>query len=283
MKFQRKFTAAFLLTIILSSVICMAQEEIIYKEIDTTKLVMKVYNPEKFDTTVKYPCIIFFFGGGWKIGNINQFKQHAKYFSKRGMICFLADYRVEKRQGTSPFESLMDAKSAIRFLREHADEFHIDTARIVAAGGSAGGHLAAAAALIDGYNEKTDDLSISCIPHALALFNPVIDNGPAGYGYNRVGEAYKDFSPLHNINYGAPPTIMFFGTKDKLIPIETAKYYQTAMEKTDNRCELIFFEGEEHGFFNHRNFDNYKKTIIETDKFLQSLGYLQEDPVIEIK
>jgi acetyl esterase/lipase len=60
------------------------------------------------------------------------------------MVCFLADYRVNTRHLTSPFESLKDAKSAIRFIRQHAGDYHIDTAKIVASGGSAGGHLAAA-------------------------------------------------------------------------------------------------------------------------------------------
>lgn len=163
------------------------------------------------------------------------------------MICFLVDYRVKNRQHTTPFESLKDAKSAIRYIRERADEFNIDSSRIVAPGGSAGGHLAAATSLIDNYNESTDNLSISCKPNALILFNPVIDNGPGGYGYKRIGNEYKSFSPLHNIKKGTPSTIIFQGTNDKHIPIETVKYYQKVMEKVGSRCELRLYEGEGHG------------------------------------
>jgi len=157
---------------------------------------------------------------------------------ERGLICFRVDYRVKSRQGTSPFESLKDAKSAIRFIREHAEDLHVDPQRIVASGGSAGGHLAAATALVTSFNEGSDQLSYSSVPNALVLFNPVIDNGPGGYGYERIGEAYKDFSPLHNIREGAPPTIFFLGTQDKLIPVETARYYKTVMEKVGSRCDL---------------------------------------------
>lgn len=118
----------------------------------------------------------------------------------------------------------------------------------------------------------------------MVLFNPVNDNGPGGYGNERIGrEYYKDFSPLHNINAGAPPTIIFQGTNDKLILVETVKYYQKVMEKVHSRCDLELFEGEGHGFFNYRIFNKYKKTVFKTDQFLRSLGYLYEEPQIKIE
>ncbi|WP_200975143.1 alpha/beta hydrolase [Echinicola sp. 20G] len=260
-----------------------AQESFVYKTADTSQLYMEVYSPPSIDTSKAYPAIIFFFGGGWIGGSKNQFKPHAQYFSERGMVCFLVDYRVKNIHQTSPYESLMDAKSAIRYVRKNAEALHIDTTKIIAAGGSAGGHLAAATALIPGFNDPKDDLNISSIPNALVLFNPVIDNGPGGYGYERIGDQYKAFSPLHNIKKGAPPTIFFLGTKDKLIPVETAEYYQVVYEKVGSRCELYLYEGEAHGFFNYAQFDNYKDTILKTDQFLQSLGYLEEGPKVEIK
>jgi acetyl esterase len=272
-----------LLTTLLTTTSCFSQEQILYKQIDTTKLFMKVYSPEKINKTQQYPAIVFFFGGGWTIGDINQFSPHANYFSKRGLVCFLVDYRVTSRHQSTPFESLKDAKSAIRYIRQNAATFHIDTSKIVVSGGSAGGHLAAAAALIERYDEVSDNVSISCKPNALVLFNPVIDNGPGGYGYERIGDAYKSFSPLHNIEKGAPPTIIFQGTNDNLIPVETVKYYQTVMRKVGSRCDLFLYEGKEHGFFNYNKFDNYKSTVSETDNFLQSLGYLKKEPIIEIK
>lgn len=260
-----------------------SQEQILYKQIDTTKLFMKVYYPEKIDKTRQYPAIVFFFGGGWTKGDINQFTPHANYFSKRGLVCFLVDYRVTSRHQSTPFESLKDAKSAIRYIRQNAATFHIDTSKIVASGGSAGGQLAAAAALIEGYNDDSDNVSISSKPNALVLFNPAIDNGPGGVGHERIGDAYKNFSPLHNIKKGAPPTIIFQGTNDHLIPVETVKYYQTIMRKVESRCELFLYEGEEHGFFNYNKLENYKTTVTEADNFLQSLDYLKKDPIIEIK
>lgn len=275
-----------MLTLLIMLIACSlgySQEQIVYKQIDSTKLFMEVYLLETMETGKKYPAMVFFFGGGWNDGSIKQFEPHANYFSKRGMICFLVDYRVKNRHQTTPFESLKDAKSALRFIREEADEWYVDPSKIVAAGGSAGGHLAAATAILNDYNENTDTMSVSCIPNALVLFNPVIDNGPGGYGYDRIGDDYKSFSPLHNIKNGAPPTILFLGTNDDLIPVETATYYQKIMEKVSSRCELRLYEGQGHGFFNYKNLEYYKKTVSEADEFLQSLGYLNREPKIEIE
>ena len=280
---KKLLIAAWLVILISCSLQAQIPDSIMFKEVDSTSLYLYIDYPPDFDDSNTYPAIVFFFGGGWTGGTPEQFSQHAKYFSKRGMVCFRADYRVKSRQGTTPFESLKDAKSAMRYVRAHAGELGVDPHKIVASGGSAGGYLAAATAMIDSYNEEGEELSTSCIPDALVLFNPVIDNGPGGYGFERIGEAYRVFSPLHNIRRGAPPTVLFLGTEDRLIPVETVQYYKKVMEKVGSRCDLFLYEGEAHGFFNYGQFDNYQKTVAEANQFLISLGYLYENPVIEIK
>jgi acetyl esterase len=281
MKLKHLFIFA-LITLFTNS-LCKAQEDILYKQVDSTALFLEVYYPEEIQVSKNYPAMVFFFGGGWVGGDKAQFLNQAIYFSQRGIVCFLVDYRTKNGNNTSPYESVKDAKSAIRFIRKNAANFQIDPNKIIASGGSAGGHLAAATALIEGYNEDSDDLAISAVPNALVLFNPVIDNGPGGYGFERIGDAYKSFSPLHNIKAGAPPTLILLGTDDELVPVLTAEYYQQVMEKVGSRCELRLYEGAEHGFFNYRNFEYYKKTVMEADLFLTSLGYLKAESIVEIE
>ncbi|MEL7123055.1 MAG: alpha/beta hydrolase, partial [Bacteroidota bacterium] len=103
-----------------------AQEYVVYKQVDTLQLRLKVFQAENRDKAVSAPAMVFFFGGGWSGRNLTQFEPHAKYFSQRGITCFIADYRVKKTNNTSPFESLKDAKSAIRFIRKNAAQFGID-------------------------------------------------------------------------------------------------------------------------------------------------------------
>ncbi len=254
----------------------------VYKQIDTVELAMDLHYPAgEIDRSL--PIIVFFFGGGWNGGTIEQFRPHAKYFASRGIIAALADYRVASRHNTTPFESLKDAKSAIRFLRKHHQELGLDPDQVIAAGGSAGGHLAAATGNVPGMDEEGEDVSISARSNALVLFNPVYDNGPGQYGHNRIKDRYPEFSPKHNIKAGAPPTIVFFGTKDRLVDVPTIKAYDAAMEAVGARCETILYEGQPHGFFNFRSQRYYRATVYEADRFLTSLGYLKGSPTITPK
>ncbi|MDT8432364.1 MAG: alpha/beta hydrolase fold domain-containing protein, partial [Bacteroidales bacterium] len=250
-------------------------ESLVYKVIDTIHLVMELSYPEHMMEGEQYPAIIFFFGGGWNGGSTDQFKPHAEFFARRGMIGIVADYRVKSRHGTTPFEAVKDAKSAIRFLREHATELQIDPDRIVASGGSAGGHLAAATGIVPGLEEEHENLRVRSKPNALVLFNPVFDNGPDGYGYDRIGDRYPEISPLHNITAGAPPSVVFLGTNDRLIPVSTAENFKRKMEEAGNRCDLFLYEGQQHGFFNYQHPEHYRKTLLEAARFLESLGYIR--------
>ena len=246
-----------------------------YKQVSDTELKLHIYYPHDYSKGEQRPAIIFFFGGGWVGGSVIQFRPHALHYASLGMVAVLAEYRIKQKHGTTPFEAVADAKSAIRYLRRNAFSLGINPYRIVGSGGSAGGHLAAATAMLDGLNEPAEPLDVSCIPNALVLFNPVIDNGPTGYGYERIGDRYNEISPMHNIKNETPPCILFLGTNDNLIPVSTAEAFKKEMESVGSRCDLILYEGAGHGFFNHQNIDYYNATILESDKFLRSLGYIE--------
>ncbi len=277
---KAKMTIVTILLLLFLDVESNAQTLELYKQIDTTQLFLEIYQPQKIDTSRSYPAMVFFFGGGWNSGTRKQFIHQAQYFAEKDIICFLADYRIKNKHKSRPFEAVKDAKSAIRYIREHADKWQIDTSKIIASGGSAGGHLAAATALTEEYFEVTDDLNYSCKPNALVLYNAVVDNGPAGYGYERIGDEYKAFSPLHNIEKGAPPTILFLGTKDHLIPVTTYDYYKLAMDKVKSKCILKVYDGGKHGFFNYNKKDMYffKSTLFDTQVFLEAIGFMDEAP-----
>lgn len=259
------------------------QDRFIYKQIDTLGLYMQHFVPDNMQPDSAYPAIIFFHGGGWNGGTPTHFLPQAQYFASRGLVCFLVKYRLRKEHGATPFDALKDAKSAIRYLKAHAEELSIDPLRIVAAGGSAGGHLAAATSLVPGYNDSKDDLSVSTKAFALVLFNPVFDNGPGGYGYERIGDAYPSFSPLHNLRRGAPPTVLLFGDQDALVPVETIHYYTKMMEKIGSRCDLHLYPGQKHGFFNPHTKEYFQKTVIVVDQFLASLGLLEGTPTMKVE
>lgn len=255
-----------------------AATDITYKIVDGDTLKLRLIYPEKYKPNKKYPTIVFFFGGGWNGGTILQFEDQAKYFATRGVLSALVDYRVKSRHKTTPYESVKDAKSAMRFLRSNAKTYGINTKKMVAAGGSAGGHLAAAVSMLPGLNEDTDDLSVSSKASASILYNAVIDNGPNGFQNERMGDRYLEISPMHNIKDGAPPAIFFLGDKDKLIPVNTAYEFKTKMEAVGSRCDVFIYKDQPHGFFNKGRQENdkcYIETTREADVFLQSIGILK--------
>ena len=245
-----------------------------------TELKLQIFTPPDFKPSDQRPAIVFFFGGGWIGGAPGQFYPHCEYFASRGMVAISAEYRVKNVHGTSPRECVKDGKSAVRWIRQHAHELGIDPNRLAAGGGSAGGHVAAATGTTQGLNEEGEDQGISCRPNALLLFNPVLDNGPEGYGHDRVKEYWQEFSPLHNIDENTPPTVIFLGTKDKLIPVSTVEKYKKLMADKGCRCDLHLYQDQEHGFFNFKNTKYFTETVVEADRFLASLGYLTGEPTL---
>lgn len=226
-----------------------------------------------------WPAVVFFFGGGWISGGPEHFARQAEALARRGMVTICADYRTRDRHETTPLESVADAVAAMRWTREMAGELGIDPARIAAGGGSAGGHLAMAAATAVG--AAFDDAppaarGTSFRPDALILINPVFDNSEAGYGFDRVREQWKRFSPAHNLHAGMPPTLTLLGDRDHLVPVETAKRVQRDMQALGVRSELIVYPGQPHGFANRPSGPGslFDQTLADADAFLVSLGWL---------
>jgi acetyl esterase/lipase len=250
----------------------------VYKTVEGSELKLYVTKPADWNPGDARPAIVFFHGGGWVGGSPGQFTEHSKYLASRGMVAVQVQYRLlERKDKEPPTKCIADAKSAMRWVRSRNEKLGIDPQRIASAGGSAGGHLAAFVGMVEGLDDPADDVSVSAKSNALVLFNPVLDNGPKGYGFARVGDDYKRYSPFHNVSADDPPGIFFLGSEDRLIPVETAHAFQKKMRAAGVDCEVMIFEGQPHGFFNHGRSGNkcYYETVLATDKFLQSLGWLK--------
>lgn len=258
-------------------------EKHIYKTRGLHRLKLYVFQPSRTESNKKLPAIIFFHGGGLRERMTWEFEPQGKYLVEKGMVAVLATYSIE-RHGRTEFESIADAKSAIRWVRKHADELGIDENRIAAGGGSAGGYLAACTAMIKGLDEKNEDLSISSIPNALVLFNPRLvmsasEDPPLSKKDLKYlnGRDIEGISPFHNIYKGAPPTIIFQGTADILI--QEAQQFCDKMKNCGNTCEVVLYEGRKHGFFHyfHGNNPDFISTMGTTVLFLSKLDYISQN------
>jgi acetyl esterase/lipase len=247
-------------------------EKVVYKTVGDVDLSMHVFKPSQPDSAEPKAAIVFFFGGGWNGGTPSQFYSQSRALADLGMVAMCAEYRVKKTHNTSPKECVSDGKSAIRWTRANASKYGIDPNRIAAGGGSAGGHVAASTVTVDAFDDPADDQSVSCRPNALVLFNPVYDNGPDGYGYDRVKEYWQDISPIHRLSKDVPPTIVFLGTEDKLIPVATGQSFKAKLDELGVRNQLHLYKDAAHGFFNKG--EPYADTLQKSIEFLTSLGYI---------
>ncbi len=264
---------------------------VIYKSVDNIDLKLWIFYPSNPSPGAQSPAIVFFFGGGWRAGSPQQFVKHCEYLSARGIVAMVADYRVESRNNVKAKTCVADAKSAIRWVREHSAELGVDPDRIAAGGGSAGGHLAAATATLTKFDEPGENLKISSRPNALILFNPALvlaklegatpaENLKLENLELRLGAKPEDMSPYHNIYTGIAPTIIFHGKSDKTVPFKSVKEFTMQMRKAGNSCALVGYENEGHGFFNYGKKDNgaFVSTVSLMDKFFVKLGWLNTLP-----
>jgi acetyl esterase len=247
----------------------------VYKSIDGIDLRLHVFAPAETKVAPR-AAIVFFFGGGWTGGTVQQFVPQAKHLAQRGMVAVVADYRVAGRHKTTPFAAMADAKSAIRWVRSHAKELGVDPSRIAAAGGSSGGHIAASAAVFDAYDETSENARISSQPSALVLFNPALDTSTL---QNRFGGRALEGSVSHHLKRAPPPTIIFHGRADTTVPFERSEAFCAAVTKMHSACTVVGYDGASHGFFNLRDDDAegkewHRQTLLEADRFLTKLGYL---------
>jgi acetyl esterase/lipase len=257
-----------------------------YKTIGAVTLSVSIFNPPGHTAATPKPGIVFFHGGGFNVGAPSNFYAQAQYLASRGMVAISVEYRIRTRHQTTQHEAIMDAFSAMRWVRQHTADLGLDPKRIAVAGGSAGGFLAAAVTTLSGLDQPGEDTTTGTRPNALILFNSMIDRGPGSRAFAKVeaamGDKWRTISPLHNLYPDFPPTIHFLGRADKNIPVASAQKMKVEIEKIGARCDLHLYDGQAHGFFNYgRDGDtHYRLTLIAADKFLTSLGWLSGPPTL---
>ena len=211
-------------------------------------------------------ALLLFHGGGWMIGSPAMFFPHAKALAQAGILTASAGYRLIGAGADSPLDCMADAENADRLFRTIAADAGL--ASIGVGGGSAGGQLA---------------LSLAASParhyDSLVLFNPALDaccEGAAVADLLKIPpQQARAFSPLHHVRPGMPPTIMFHGTDDQIVPITLARRFRRLMTDTGTACELVEFPGAGHGFFNHDPNGNHAyDTVLERTRahLLRAVG-----------
>jgi acetyl esterase/lipase len=247
-------------------------KKFVYKQSGGKPQELEVYFPANWDAAKsKVPGVILFHGGHWTGGDLDQFRYACKYFASRGLVAATANYRMiplEDRGALPAGEShkracITDAKSAIRWMKQHAAELGLDPQRLITGGGSAGGHISVLATTNPNLNDPGDSTEFDTRVVAYLLFNPALhgDDNPD-----------REVDAIQHIKANLPPSILFFGDQDiPWNPGATVVLQKlTAMGNTG--AERWIAEGQKHGFFNRPPWQDV--TLAQADRFLVQHGLL---------
>lgn len=242
----------------------------IYKKSGGKDQCLEVYFPPKKDTATPVPGILLFHGGGWTHGDLDQFRYACQYFARRGLVAATANYRMlPKEEVTQPgavsqrkLVCITDAKSAIRWMKQHAEELGMDPKRLIVGGGSAGGHISILATLHPGLNDPQDPPEIDTSVAAYVEFNPAITKDP---------KTPPDAIPFAFATAAMAPGIYFFGSNDGYQ--KGSLELQAKLATLGNHdLEIWFAPDQRHGFFNSPPWGEV--TLAAADRFLVAHGFL---------
>lgn len=215
------------------------------------------------------PAYVWIHGGGWMGGTKEGGVRQVIPIVRNGFVGATVEYRLSG-EATFPAQ-IEDCKCAIRFLRAHANEYHIDPKRIAVGGSSAGGHLAALLGTSSGVTELEGSggwADRSSRVHAVIdLYGPTdfhLFVTTKGYeGHNQDGspesrllgggevlpqsEAIKRVNPTTYVDPDDPPFLIIHGSNDRTVPPNQSKVLHTALEKAGVPSTLHIIEGAGHG------------------------------------
>ena len=219
------------------------------------------------------PAVVFIHGGGWVEGDKKSYHPFMFHLSQRGVVCITVSYRLAPRSHFP--DQLEDVKCAVRWLRAHAKEYHVDPARIMAFGDSAGAHLAALLGVTagqpqwEGQGGHAEQSSAVCAVVGIAgaydlplgYQNSVHQQPKEGAAVRNLMEVcldgkpeqiparYRDASPVTHVKHDSPPMMLLHGTDDTLVPIEQSERFAEKLRAAGVDVELLRIEGGTHGSF----------------------------------
>jgi len=242
---------------------------VVYGQRNGEPLVLDVLRPAKPNGL----AVAFMVSGGWKSGNAGDAKSWLMApLLRRGYTVF-AVYHISQPEATV-MEIIADVNRGIRFIRHHADDYEIDPDRIGVSGGSAGGHLSLMLATRGGPGsidaQDIIDQESSAV-QAVAIFYPVTDLLNLGDSTENLGdggppksfvksfgpgvsdrdtwkEIGRDCSPIYHLTSHLPPTLIYHGDADTLVPLDQSERFRDQAVEQGLNVKLIVHPGGDHGW-----------------------------------
>ncbi len=238
--------------------------EVEYAHVGEQALNLDLYLPHK---TARSPLIVWVHGGAWRSGSRNDMPLGK--LVEDGYAVASVDYQLST-QAKFPAQ-IHDLKAAIRFLRGHGGEWQLSTKKIVIAGDSAGGHLAALVGVSNGHlelegevgNDRARSSDVQGIisfygganlttilkqstPHGLSVRVPALDLLLGGQPED-VPALARLASPVFHVDKHDPPLLLLHGDQDPQMPVNQALELFSAYRKVNAPVQLEIVPGAAHG------------------------------------
>lgn len=223
-------------------------------------LKMDIIYPE--DKTKKYPCVVWICGGAWQRLDRCAHLAYLTELARSGFVVASVEYRTAN-EGTFPIQ-LEDVKAGIRYLKALSDRYNIDPERFGVMGESAGGYLAAMAALVEdksydvgAFTEYSSKVQAACPwypPSDVTGFpypSPVeaaasMESMLLGKNVMLNKEEALKICPVSFVTKDAPPFLIIHGDNDHTVPFSQGEILHDKLERAGADVKLLVLEGADH-------------------------------------
>lgn len=264
------------------------KRNVAYSQVAEHRGVLDLYLPK--NGAHPRPVIVLIHGGGWRGGAKEDYQYYGQQFAHRGYVAAVINYRLVPHARYP--SQVQDVKTAIRWVRSRANELNLNPDQIAVMGGSAGGHLA----MMAGYAADVPEFDSGELQEVSSAVQAVINiYGPTDLTQSFdeaiamvptlirdfLGESEEDVarhaaqaSPLTHLAKGAPPTLIFHGTIDNLVPIQQGDLLAARLEELKVPYVYDRLPGWPHGMDIARPIND--RMLFLTTRFLQNVFQVEK-------
>ncbi|HLK59775.1 MAG TPA: alpha/beta hydrolase [Chthonomonadaceae bacterium] len=259
------------------------EKEVDYDMVDGGSLKLDLYRPAT-DGAIPHPGLIFVHGGGWSGGDKSEYMGKAQEMAEHGYVAITVNYRLAPKYHYPA--AVEDVQAAVRWLRSHAIEYHLDPNRIGAVGSSAGGHLVSMLGVTDTRSEPQlagqPSSRVNCVVDYFGRMDLTLEPTNHKFTEYRIAfigkpkmeamDLYEEASPVRHVDAQTVPFLLIHGWQDTQVePVQSFRMFE-ALQKAKIECSLLVLGNAGHGFGGVPGEDAWSAARAFLDRHLHPTG-----------